>query len=84
MNIYKERLTLDKDHPGGKPYVRTNKTDCFKKLREYERLGTIEDFYNLKQISTVAPNIEPRYILEVLNAIDEAKFINQMKEAISK
>lgn len=62
-----ERFVLDRDHPSGKPVLNgVNKTDCFLKLREYENLGSIEEFRRYKDAGTADECIAARRLCEEL------------------
>lgn len=76
-----ERFVLDDDHPSGKPVLNgVHKTDCFLKLREYEKLGSIQDFRGYKSAGSIQEcraaialcnKLPPRILKAMLNLVDE-------------
>ena len=48
MRDINKRFTSDEDSERGRPKTHTHKWECFKKLRMYEQIGTVDEFKELK------------------------------------
>lgn len=66
-----KRYVSERNHPSGKPVLNNvHKTDCFLKLREYERIGTIDDFKCYKELCEELPSYLIEDVLKLIHDID--------------